>query len=148
MTLMSEPPKTNFEVSVKMKTNNSDAMMGVVLRRKKAVIALESGSFYVWCTGGIFGLVFVDAGGATPVLFSIPYVVDISKYHRIRARVTGRLVEAKIWVDGTAEPDWMISYRIRYKEFMLNGVIGFLGTVRNVNYADIRWTPIRRVGGP
>lgn len=35
ITLMSEPPRTNFEVNVTMKTNNADAMMGVILRRTR-----------------------------------------------------------------------------------------------------------------
>ena len=144
-TLMSIPPVHDFEVNIKLKATNADAMMGVYLRKDRTTIT-DPGVFWFWCTGGIFGLVFKEAGGGQPVLSSVAYVVDTTKWHNLRMRAVGRRVQGKIWTEDTAEPAWMIDHIIRYREMRNNGTIGLHTTVRDVYHAQIQLTPIRRTG--
>jgi len=144
-TLMSEPDMADFELNILLKATNADAMMGAILRKARTTTWV-AGEFYFWCTGGNFMLVFTTTSGATPVLSTVAYVVDTTKWHHLRARVQGRYVQGKIWPNDEPEPDWMISYYIGYNEIRHNGSIALLGTVRDVYFTNIHWTPRPRTG--
>jgi len=147
-TLMSAILPSNLEVNAIMKGANVNPMMGIALRKSRNAVFIDAGMIYLWLTGGTLGLAIVTTAGATPVLATAAYVVDITKWHHLRIQVIGRLVNAKVWVHGTAEPAWMISYRVGYKEMKMNGTVALLGTTETVYYTDFRATPIPRTGGP
>jgi len=91
---------------------------------------------------------FTTTSGATPVLSAPAYVVDITKWHRMRVRCVGRLYKCKVWPDDTAEPDWMISQNCRYTEIRMGGIIALRSGIRTVYFTNVIWTPVPRTGGP
>ena len=145
--LMNNPLSSSAELDILLKPTNADAMMGIFMRNSR-VTALDPGMFYIWFTGGNFMLAFVEQSGATPVLLNMAYVLDTTKWYRLKVRVDGKHVQAKTWIDGTAEPAWMLDYWVRYRYMRPVGTIGLMATVRNVYYAQIRLIPMSRAGGP
>jgi hypothetical protein len=146
-TLMNYPMMSAAEVDILLKPTDLDAMMGVLMRNDR-ITTFATGMFYIWFTGGFFMLAFVTDSGATPVLSNVAYALDLTKWYRLKVRVTGRHVQAKTWIDGTQEPDWIIDYWIRYGYMRPIGTIGLMGSVRNVYYSQIRLLPMVRSGGP
>ena len=145
-TLMSEPDAHDFEAEMLFYATNADAMVGMSIRKARSTVG-TAGEVCMWLTGGIVGLEFQTTAGATPVLATAVYVVDITKWHRLKVRVVGRKYYCKVWVEGTSEPDWMIAQNVAYNEMRLKGTIAIRGGIRTAYFSNIMWRPIPRVGG-
>ena len=146
-TLMSERDRTNFDVEVLFKATNADAMMGLAVRKARTLVN-DVGQVCFWLTGGVLTMEFTTTSGATPVLSAPAYVVDITKWHRMRVRCVGRNYKCKVWPDDTAEPDWMIAQYVRYREIRMGGIIALRSGIRTVYFTNVIWTPVPRTGGP
>ena len=146
-TLMSEPDKHDFEAEMLFYATNADAMLGLVLRKARTVVS-DAGQVCFWLTAGLITTEFTTTGGASPVLSTAVYVVDTTRWHRLKVRVVGRNYKCKAWAEGTAEPDWMISQNVRYYEMRNRGTIALRGGIRTTYFTNIKWTPIPRTGGP
>jgi len=145
-TLMSEPDRHDFEAEMLFYASNADAMVGMSVRKNRTTTN-DTGEACFWFTAGLVGLEFTTSAGATPVLATAVYVVDTTKWHRVRIRIVGRKYQCKAWVEGTAEPDWMISQNVAYKEMRNRGVIALRAGIRNAWFSNVRWTPIPKTGG-
>jgi hypothetical protein len=146
-TLMSEPDRHDFEAEILFYATNVDAMLGLAVRKGRTLVN-DTGQVCFWLTAGVITMEFTTTSGATPVLNTAVYVVDTTKWHRLKVRVVGRNYKCKAWVEGTAEPDWMISQNCRYNEIRQRGVIALRGGIRTAYFTNVRWTPIPRTGGP
>ena len=146
-TLMSQPDMHDFEAEVLFYATNADAMVGLVIRKARSTVG-TAGEVCMWLTAGVITCEFQTTGGATPVLSTAVYVVDTTKWHRLKVRVAGRMYKCKAWVEGTAEPDWMINQNVAYNEMRLRGVIALRGGIRTAYFTNVRWTPIPRTGFP
>ena len=149
-TLMSQPDKHDFEAEMLFYASNADAMVGLTLRKARNVaVAGDTGQICFWLTAGLITTEFTTSSGATPVLSTAVYVVDTTKWHRMRTRVVGRNYKCKVWVEGTAEPDWMISQNVRYTEMRNRGVIALRGGIRTAWFSGVKFIPIPVTGaGP
>ena len=91
---------------------------------------------------------------------AMPLVWNINTWYNVKVRFD-RFIKVKIWLYGTAEPNW--SFVDYYRIPLPNGVLNYRSRVQkgyfalisnqsagviNTDYADIRITPIPRTGGP
>jgi hypothetical protein len=152
-TLMSILPSKDFEIYMKIKSASVLGNIGVLLRKARNAADADTASVLVWFNGGNISIYIYD--GSYQILTSVAFAWSANQWYEFRGRVRGETFQAKAWLLGTPEPDWIVTtYNTRQTLGGRRIAPCTIGTRQQADiagvardYADIRVYPIPRTGG-
>jgi hypothetical protein len=152
--LMSIPTISNFELTSVVKFDDTglpgSRSLGFVFNKGRTVTA--GPAIMIWIgTGGVFRI-YVYYSGGWFLFSSVAFATVSGTLYSVKIRVGGKSVKAKIWIYGTAEPDWTITGYVTFPLSVTpanNGVFSIYAETPAIIkfWSDIRITPIPRTGG-
>jgi len=152
---MSSILSANRQVYAKIRTASVSRNMGIIIKKARNTGDADSGSILVWLGGGGLYLYVFDNGAYNLLSTTVGITMNPNVWYEIKAQLFGRTVRAKVWALGTSEPDWQnTAYinRMQIRGMEPSGPTTIALRPDNdavaKDFADLRITPIRKVGGP
>ncbi len=149
-TLMSVPAMKNVEIRATVRSNNVNGAFGIWVRKDRQASETVNGNVLVFQDLSVlYFWGYFDGGWVN--LGQVANVIVANQIYNYRVQSIGDQFRVKLWLLGTAEPNWMLTIyvgRLR-KPLPSNSTIGIRAQYAYiVDFSDIRITPIRKVGGP
>jgi len=149
------PRISDFEFTAMVASASAaNIYLGFGARRRPDIIDSPNGSVIILINGANAEIYLVDHTGTSRLLRSVAHGIawNVNAWYMIKFRMVGRTCKLKIWLYGTAEPDWLAVAYCTYTTDRCDdsGIIAFrvVGDPNPNRYiSDIRITPIYKTGG-
>ena len=154
-TLMSFVPSRDREITAKIRTSDivNDGI-GIYLRKSRTTLEADQSSVLWNYYNGNHVILVYDAG-AFVVLATAALVLVANSWYNVKLRAQGQTFRAKVWLLGTAEPNWQLTTYMTRQQARGQDIgqsticLRAGGTLAGLrDYADLRVSPVRKVGGP